>query len=279
MKRCAWLLLLLLPAVPAASDDKKKDDKKGKEAAQAVVVDPVKDAEAKLAAGDVDGAIKALERCAGDERRRRAEARPAAREPRRARRRGRRLQGRVGDTQRPAKGEALGRMAVAQDDRGMARRARPPRRPIAADPEGVWPTIAMARRRSNEGKPDEAIALAQKAVGAGGRSAPRPRRSRARRSRRATWRLRRRPTSRRSRPTPKSLSAHDRARDGAAQDRPRRRGGADAREGDRGARRARWRRTRRWRGSRSRRTARRMRWPTPTSPRRCRRTTPTRRSS
>ena len=61
MKRCALLLLLVLPALPAASDDKKKDDKKGKEAAAPVVVDPVKEADAKLAAGDVDEAIKLLE--------------------------------------------------------------------------------------------------------------------------------------------------------------------------------------------------------------------------
>ena len=42
---------------------------------------------------------------------------------------------------------------------------------IAADPEGVWPTIAMSYRRAHEGKLDEAVALAQKAVAAGGGAA------------------------------------------------------------------------------------------------------------
>ena len=61
MKRCALLLLVVLIAVPAAAQDKKKDEKKGKEAQAPAVVDPVKDAEAKLAAGDADGAISVLE--------------------------------------------------------------------------------------------------------------------------------------------------------------------------------------------------------------------------
>jgi Flp pilus assembly protein TadD len=42
---------------------------------------------------------------------------------------------------------------------------------IAADPGGVWPTIAAARRKTQEGKADEAIALAQKAAAAGGGAA------------------------------------------------------------------------------------------------------------
>jgi tetratricopeptide (TPR) repeat protein len=168
MKRCAWLLLLLLPAVPAASDDKKKDDKKGKDAAQAAVVDPVKDAEAKIAAGDVDGAIAALEPVAatngaaalklGQLRESRGELDLAIDAYRAA----------SATLSGPAKGEALGRMAVAQDARGMAEAAATAEAAIAADPGGVWPTIAAARRKVQEGKPDEAIALAQKAAAAGG---------------------------------------------------------------------------------------------------------------
>ena len=169
MKRCAWLLLVALSAVPAASDDKKKDEKKGKEAAQApVVVDPVKDAEAKLAAGDADGAIKVLEGAMatngaaalklGVLRESRGELDVAVDAYKAA----------SATLTGAAKGEALGRMSVAQDDRGMSEAGATADAAVAADPEGVWPTIAMARRRSNEGKPDEAIALAQKAVGAGG---------------------------------------------------------------------------------------------------------------
>lgn len=171
MKRCAWLLLLLLPAVPAASDDKKKDDKKGKDAAQAAVVDPVKDAEAKIAAGDVDGAITVLEPVAatngaaalklGQLRESRGELDLAIDAYRAA----------SATLSGPAKGEALGRMAVAQDARGMAEAAATAEAAIAADPGGVWPTIAAARRKVQEGKPDEAIALAQKAAAAGGGAA------------------------------------------------------------------------------------------------------------
>ena len=171
MKRCAWLLLLLLPAVPAASDDKKKDDNKGKDAAQAAVVDPVKDAEAKIAAGDVDGAITVLEPVAatngaaalklGQLRESRGELDLAIDAYRAA----------SATLSGPGKGEALGRMAVAQDARGMAEAAATAEAAIAADPGGVWPTIAAARRKVQEGKPDEAIALAQKAAAAGGGAA------------------------------------------------------------------------------------------------------------
>jgi tetratricopeptide (TPR) repeat protein len=171
MKRCALLLLLVLPAVPAASDDKKKDDKKGKEAAQAVVVDPVKDADAKLAAGDVDGAISALEAVVatngaaalklGELREGRGELDLAIDAYKAA----------AGTLQGPAKGEALGRLSVVQDQRGMTEAAASAQEAAAADPQGVWPTIAMARLRTHEGKPDEAVSLAQKALAAGGGAA------------------------------------------------------------------------------------------------------------
>jgi tetratricopeptide (TPR) repeat protein len=170
MKRMALPLLVVLLAVPAASDDKKKkDEKKGKEAVQApVVVDPLKDAEAKLAAGDTEGAIKVLGDAMstsgaaalklGQLREERGEldlaidAYKAASDS---------LTG-------PAKGEALGRMAIAQDARGMGEAGATAEAAIAADPEGVWPAIAASRHRVHEGKPDEAIALAQKAVASGG---------------------------------------------------------------------------------------------------------------
>ena len=165
MKRCALLLLLVLPAVPAAADDKKKDDKK----AQApVVVDPMKDAEAKLAAGDVEGAIKALEPVAatngaaalklGVLREERGELDLAIDAYKAA----------AGTLAGPGKGEALGRMSVAQDARGMAEAGASADAALAADPQGVWPTIAISYSRVHEGKADEAVALAQKAVAAGG---------------------------------------------------------------------------------------------------------------
>jgi tetratricopeptide (TPR) repeat protein len=175
MKRWAWLLAAALLAVPAAADDKKKDEKKGKEAPAgqaAPAQDAVKEAEAKLAAGDTDGAIGVLEKGLGG-------LGPAAGEA------GLRL-GRLRESRGeldlavdaykaaaaklsgPAKGEALGRMAVAQDTRGMADAAASAEAAAAADPEGVWPAIALSYRRAHEGKPDEGVALAQKALAAGG---------------------------------------------------------------------------------------------------------------
>src|SRR4030042_6301561 len=71
MKRWSWLLLAALGAAPAVADDKKKEDKKAKEApvAQAAAQAPapqdmVKEAEAKLAAGNTDAAIALLEKAA-----------------------------------------------------------------------------------------------------------------------------------------------------------------------------------------------------------------------
>jgi len=171
MKRWSWLLLAALAAAPAIADDKKKDDKKAKDApaVQAPAAqDAVKDADAKLAAGDADGAIAALEKAMG------ADPKAALRLGQVRESRGEldlavdayksaadRLTG-------AAKGEALGRMAVVQEQRGMADAAASAEAAVASDPEGVWPTIAMSHRRTHEGKPDEGVALAQKAVAAGG---------------------------------------------------------------------------------------------------------------
>ena len=171
MKRFALLLLVVLAAVPAASDDKKKDDKKGKQAPAPVVVDAVKDADARIAAGDVDGAIKALEAemstngaaalKLGVLREGRGEIDVAVDAYRAA----------AATLAGPAKGEALGRMSVAQDARGMADAGATAEAAVAADPEGLWPTIAMARQRVHQGQADDGITLAQKAVAAGGGAA------------------------------------------------------------------------------------------------------------
>jgi tetratricopeptide (TPR) repeat protein len=171
MKRWCWLLLAWLAASPAVADDKKKDDKKAKEApvAQAPVVqDAVKEAEAKLAAGDSDGAADVLDKA-------------MAADPKAALRLGQLREARgeldlAVDAYKsaaekltgPGKGEALGRLAVVQESRGMADAGTNAEAAVAADPEGVWPTIAMSHRLAHQGKVDEGIALAQKAVAAGG---------------------------------------------------------------------------------------------------------------
>lgn len=64
----------------------------------------------------------------------------------------------------PAKGEALGRLSVLNDMRGVGGSAADAEAAVAADAEGLWPTVALARARAQQGKPDEAIQLAEKAV-------------------------------------------------------------------------------------------------------------------
>jgi len=154
MKRWSWLLVAALLAAPALAEDKKKEDKKAKEApaaqapaAQAVPQaspqDVVKEAEAKLAAGDADRAFAMLEKAAA-------------------------VDGKVGlrlGMLRESRGELL----PAEDAYKAA--AASANAASAADPEGLWPTIAMSYRRAHEGKPDEGVALAQKAVAAGGGAA------------------------------------------------------------------------------------------------------------
>jgi tetratricopeptide (TPR) repeat protein len=179
----SWLLVAALLAAPALAEDKKKEDKKAKEApaAQAPVPQPlavqpsaqdiVKEAQAKLAAGDADRAFAMLEKAArvdgkvglslGMLRESRGELLPAEDAYRAA---AEKLSG-------AEKGEALGRLAVVQDAQGVPEAAASAAAAIAADPEGLWPTIAMSYRRAHEGKPDEGVALAQKAVAAGGGAA------------------------------------------------------------------------------------------------------------
>lgn len=174
MKRWSWLLVVALVASPVFGADKKKDDKKGAAPAPAAAApvqaqDAVKDAEAKLAAGDADGAIEALEKSTdpkaalrlGILRESRGELDAAVDAYKAA----------SGKLEGAAKGEALGRLAVVQDSRGMAEAGASADAAIAADPAGVWPTIAAAYRRGHEGQSDEAVDLAKKAVAAGGGAA------------------------------------------------------------------------------------------------------------
>jgi tetratricopeptide (TPR) repeat protein len=172
MKLCSCLLMAALATAPALADDKKKDDKK-KDVPVATVAtqDAVKEAEAKLASGDAEAAIAILEKASGTDgmaalrlgqlRESRGELDQAIDAYKAA----------SGKLAGPARGETLGRMAVAEDSRGMGGAAASAEAAIAADPEGVWPTIAMSYRRAHEGQVDEAITLAQKAVAAGGGAA------------------------------------------------------------------------------------------------------------
>jgi tetratricopeptide (TPR) repeat protein len=174
MNTTAWVGLLAILLIPPAGADEKDKKKAEKPAAAVPADDLVKQADAKLAAGDAAGAAELL---------RKAAALPGAGGDV-SLRLGRALEGAqdwdgaidaytaaAATLSGPAKGEALARLALAQEVRGVPAFAESAAGAAAADAEGVWPVIAQARVRAREGKGDEAVALAQKAVGAGGGAA------------------------------------------------------------------------------------------------------------
>ncbi len=162
MKRVVLCLALVI-AVPCALAQKKPT--------AATPEELMLQAEAKAAAGDVEGAIELLRRAAA--------MGGASGEP--GLRLGRLLESRYEldsaiDAYKtaaekltgPAKGEALGRLAVAQEMRGSPEAAASAEAAAAADPEGAWTKLAMARARARAGKGEEARALASEAVAKGG---------------------------------------------------------------------------------------------------------------
>jgi tetratricopeptide (TPR) repeat protein len=166
MKRWAWVLAVAVTFVGAAGA-------MAQEAEEAPAApDAVAEAEALLAAGDADGATKVLEEAMdlpgeaggvaalrlGVLRASRGELDTAIDAYAVA----------AGVLGGPGKGEALGRTAVLQYTRGMAEASASAEAAAAADPEGVWPTIAMSFRDVHEGEVDEGVALARKALDAGG---------------------------------------------------------------------------------------------------------------
>ena len=176
MTHAAWLLALLLVSPSAADKDKEKDKKKPEAAAKAAVSaeDLVRQADEKAAAGDAAGAKELLEKAA---------AMPSASGDV-SLKLGRLLQSThdldaamdayksAGEKLTAAgKGEALGRLALVQETRGVPEFAATAEAAAAADKDGPFPLIALARLRAREGKGDEALALAQKATAAGGADA------------------------------------------------------------------------------------------------------------
>jgi tetratricopeptide (TPR) repeat protein len=178
MTHAAWLLALLLaaPSASAAEKDKEKDKKKPEPAAKAAVSadDLVRQADEKAAAGDAAGAKELLEKAAamptasGDVALKLGRLLQSTHDLDAAmdayKSAGEKLTG-------AAKGEALGRLAVVQETRGVPEFAATAEAAAAADKEGPFPNIALARLRAREGKGDEALALAQKAAAAGGADA------------------------------------------------------------------------------------------------------------
>jgi tetratricopeptide (TPR) repeat protein len=172
MKRWAWLLSMALLSLPAWAQEKKDTKKETKKGAAPTAEDLIKEAEGKVTAGDADGAVDTLRKAVALDS-------PAAGDA--SLRLGRLLEQRfeidnaidaykaaAGKLTGAAKGEALGRLAVAEDLRGSAEAVASAEAASAADPTGTWPTIALARARARQGKADEAVGLAQKAAAAGG---------------------------------------------------------------------------------------------------------------
>jgi tetratricopeptide (TPR) repeat protein len=168
MKLASVLIALALTVPAGAATDKPRDKKKPAESPSAGSV--VREAEAKAAAGDSDGAVELL---------RRAAAAPGA-SGEIALRLGRFHEQRfevdlaidayaaaATALAGAARAEALGRLSVAQEIRGMPEAARSAVDAAAADPGAAWANVALARLRAREGKGDEALALAQKAEAGG----------------------------------------------------------------------------------------------------------------
>lgn len=158
-------LLLVVPALVMA--EKKGDKKKDQPASSSKSEGYMKSSAEKVAAGDLDGALELAQKAVAEadaaggaflalgklhEQRFELDAaidvlRVAAEK----------LEG-------AAKGEALGRLAVLNDTRGMEGSVTDAEAAAAADADGLWPTVALARARAQQGKGDEAVALAEKAV-------------------------------------------------------------------------------------------------------------------
>lgn len=73
----------------------------------------------------------------------------------------------AGNLSAAAKGEALARLALLQEVRVVGDPAATAQEAGAADPEGAWPKVALARARARQKKADEAKTLAEAASTAG----------------------------------------------------------------------------------------------------------------
>ena len=160
------LVLSLLLTFPAGADDQAK--KKAPDKPQATP-GHLAQAEEKLAAGDLDGAIEILKKAApgaggdvslrlGQLLERRLDLDTAADA----------YQAAAPKLSGAAKGEALGRLALILELRALPEAPAAAAEAAASDPEGTWPSVVRARTLAREGKGQEAAALAQKAQAAGG---------------------------------------------------------------------------------------------------------------
>jgi tetratricopeptide (TPR) repeat protein len=180
MKVLVWLVsgLLAIPAVSSAAEKKGKDKGGAVPAAPVVRLSPgeeaVQKAQERIAAGQMDQAKRILdgatqtEGMTGEPFLLLAQMIEPSSEWERAiatyKLASEKLSG-------APKGEALGRMSVVQDINGIPEAAANADAALAADPEGAWPLIAVARQRVRQKRADDALALAQKALAAGGGAA------------------------------------------------------------------------------------------------------------
>jgi tetratricopeptide (TPR) repeat protein len=164
------LCLTLALAVPGVAQEKKGTAPQ-KKAPPATAEELVQQADERIAAGDLDGAAELLRRAvdlggeSGDpelrlgrllESRYELDAAIDA------------YKGAGGKLTGATKGEALARLAVAQEMRGSAEAGASAEAAASADPEGAWTKLALARARARAGQADEALALAADAVAKGG---------------------------------------------------------------------------------------------------------------
>ncbi len=176
MRRMGFVLLMALWVWPGPAGAEKKEKKAQQQEsleakASQALNEAVQKADAKAAAGEIDAAIAILKDV--------AEKSPSA-----LIRIGQLLEKKTEldtalDTYKAAaeklsgsqKGEALGRMSLVQEIRALGDPVATAEAAAAEDSQGLWPTIALARARAKQQKGDEALALAQKAVAAGGGAA------------------------------------------------------------------------------------------------------------
>ncbi|MCG6925427.1 MAG: hypothetical protein LJF30_08960, partial [Acidobacteria bacterium] len=169
MKGWAWVLAVTPLLVAGGGVAARSQEEVAEEPA---TQDAVAEAEAHLASGDADAALQTLEKSAdlpGEAGGRAALRLGVLRESRGE------LDNAIdayttasGNLDGAEKGEALGRLAVVQYTRGMTEASTSAEAAVAADGAGIWPTIAMSYRDVHEGQVDEGVALARKAVDAGG---------------------------------------------------------------------------------------------------------------
>lgn len=178
MTRVGCLAVVVLASLTGAAfaidkaDKPDKDKKDKKPAAVVAAPDPVKHAEEKLAAGDVDGALDLLSHAAAGPDESAGLAGIAL---------GRLLETKgqldsAADAYKaaapklPAKarGEALARAALLLDLRGLDGAAAAADAALAADPEGAWPLAAASHLKADAGQSAEALDLARRAEAAGG---------------------------------------------------------------------------------------------------------------